>query len=379
MKFANKFAILLCFVLLIYACSPRRNITEPLVIEPAELLAFTDDFFSEKIEALHIPGLVFVFVQGGEVIYTQGYGYANLEQQTTIDPETSIMRIGSISKLFVATAVMQLVEQDLLDLHADVNTYLNIFQVANPFPEAVTLAHILTHTAGFEDPPYSSNIDPAKVQPLAEYLAVNMPPVTYQPGGTHLYSNHGYALAALIVENVSGISFDQYVDQNIFQPLGMENSQYLLSPPLPENLASGYFYDGSSQIIQPMDYDSDYPGGSIVSTAEDISHFIIAHLQNGCWQENCILQADTLAQMHQQQATTPYEGQNATFGFVESYHDDVRFIGHSGAIRGFGSSLNLMPEHDMGFFFSFNEECYQTEACQIIRDFREEFFAHIFR
>jgi CubicO group peptidase (beta-lactamase class C family) len=300
MKCVNKFAILLCIVLLIYACSPKRDITEPVVITPAELHAFADDFFPEKIEALQIPGVVFVFTQGGEVIYTQGYGYANLEQLSAMDPETSIIRIGSISKLFVATAVMQLVEKDLLDLHTDVNTYLSTFQLDNPFPEAVTLAHLLTHTAGFEDPPYSSNTDSSKVEPLNEYMALNMPAVTHRPGETHIYSNHGYALAALIVENMSGIPFDKYVEINIFQPLGMNNSQYLLSPPLPENLASSYFFDGSTQVLHPLDYDNDYPGGSIVSTAEDISHFIIAHLQNGCWQNSCILQADTLAEMHQQ-------------------------------------------------------------------------------
>jgi CubicO group peptidase (beta-lactamase class C family) len=159
----------------------------------------------------------------------------------------------------------------------------------------------------------------------------------------------------------------------------MTRSRYLLAPPLPENMVTGYLYQDGAQVPQPMDYDDDYPGGSIVSTAEDMSHFILAHLQDGCYQDACILQATTLAEMHQRQAKTPFEGQNATFGFVEGIVDEARLIGHSGAIRGFGSSLNMFPEHDMGYFFAFNAECYETSACRIVSEFRQQFLERFFR
>jgi CubicO group peptidase (beta-lactamase class C family) len=364
--------------LLLLACTPARPPGEPVVIDPAELQAFADAFFPKQMKALQIPGLAFAFVQGGEVIYAQGYGYADLETEAPVDADSNVMRIGSVSKLFVATAVMQLVEQGRLDLQADVNHYLTAFTLADTFPEPTTLAQLLTHTAGFEDPPYTSNTDPGQVQPLGAFLAANMPPRTHRPGEVYAYSNYGYALAALVVEEVSGTPFDRYVDQNIFQPLGMTQSSYLLAPPLPENLATGYQVQEGVQVPQPMDYDSDYPGGSIVSTAEDISHFIVAHLGDGCYQGACILQPATLAEMHQAQAATPYEGQSATFGFVEAINDQVRLIGHSGAIRGFASNLNLLPEHDMGYFFAFNEECYQTSACQILSEFRQQFLKRFF-
>ncbi len=110
-----------------------------------------------------------------------------------------------------------------------------------------------------------------------------------------------------------------------------------------------------------------------------MSHFIVAHLQDGCYQVACVLQAATLAEMHQRQAETPLTGQNVTFGFVEGTVDGVRLIGHSGAIRGFGSSLNMLPEHDMGYFFSFNAKCHETSACQIIPEFRQKFLERFFR
>jgi CubicO group peptidase (beta-lactamase class C family) len=206
-----------------------------------------------------------------------------------------------------------------------------------------------------------------------------MPPRSHPPGKEHIYSNYGYALAALVVEEVSGMPFDQYVEEKIFEPLGMHQSRYLVAPPLPESMATGYAYRDGEQVPQPMDYDSDYPGGSIVSTAEEMSHFILAHLQDGCYQGACILQAATVAEMQQRQAKTPYKGQNVTYGFVEGTFDGVRLLGHGGAIRGFGSSLDMFPEHDMGYFFSFNEECYETSACQIVPEFREQFLERFLR
>jgi CubicO group peptidase (beta-lactamase class C family) len=376
----NKIAVvILSLTLLLSACQADRKPVEPVVIDPVELQAFADTFFAEQIETLHIPGVSFIFVQGGEVVYASGYGYANLETATSINADSSVVRIGSVSKPFVATAVMQLVEQGKLDLNTDINQYLTSFQLEDTFPEPVTLAHLLTHTGGFEDPPYVSNTDPQQVQPLGPFLTANMPSPTYPPREVFSYSNYGYALAALIVEEVTGIPFDQYVEQNIFTPLEMTQSSYLLAPPLPENMVTGYLYRDGEQIPQPMDYDSDYPGGSIISTAEDMSHFILAHLGDGCYQGACILKATTLAEMHQRHAETPYEGQNVTLGFVEGIQDGQRLLGHSGAIRGFGNSLDLLPDHNAGYFFSFNAECLETSACQIVSEFRKQFLERFLR
>jgi CubicO group peptidase (beta-lactamase class C family) len=365
--------VILSLALLLSACQTDGKPVEPVVIDPVELQAFADTFFAEQMETLHIPGVTFIFVQGGEVVYARGYGYANLETVTSITVDSSVVRIGSISKPFVASAVMQLVEQGKLDLHTDINQYLTAFQLENTFPKPVTLAHLLTHTGGFLDPPYVTYIDPQEVQPLGPFLAANMPSPTYLPGEVFNYSNYGYALAALIVEEVSDIPFDQYVEQNIFIPLKMTHSSYLLAPPLPEHMVTGYQYRDGEQIPQPVDYDDDYPGGSIISTAEDMSHFMLAHLGDGCYQGGCILKASTLAEMHQRQAETPYEGQNVTFGFVEGIQNGQRLLGHSGAIRGFGNSLDMLPEYNAGYFFSFNEECLDTSACQIVTEFRNQF------
>jgi CubicO group peptidase (beta-lactamase class C family) len=377
--------VVLIFLFLLPACQPVQTTqTGPITVDPVELSDFADKFFAKQMDKLDIPGVVFIFVQGDEVIYAKGYGYANLEQKTPMDAANTVVRIGSISKSFVATAVMQLVEQGKLDLHADVNQYLTAFQLEDTYPEPVTLAHLLTHTAGFEDPPYITTTDASEMRPLREYLAANMPPRTYAPGEVYIYCSHGYDLAALIVEEVSGVPFVEYMEQNIFKPLGMEHTQYLLAPPMPENLATGYFYEKggflqkSVQVPQPMDYDNSYPSGSMVSTASDMAHFLTAQLQSGCYNGVCILRPETIAQMHEVQASTPYEGQNVTFGFVESALAGQRLLGHSGAIKGFGDILEFFPEQGLGYFISFNEECWQTSACAIIQEFREQFSEQFF-
>jgi CubicO group peptidase (beta-lactamase class C family) len=371
-------ARLLVFAFLLAACSPVEQPVEPVTIDRAELESFVDQFFPAQMERLHIPGVSFVLVQDGKVVLAKGYGAASLEEGLPILADSTVMRIGSVSKSFVATAVLQLVEQGKLDLHADVNQYLTAFQLEDTFRQPVTLAHLLTHTAGFEDPPDETTTDPAQIPPLGAYLAEAMPPRTDPPGETFLYSNHGYALAAYIVEEVSGLPFDAYVAQRILEPLGMTHSGYLLQPPLPENLAVGYFYEVGNQMPQPVDYDGTYPGGSLASTVADMAKFMMAHLNEGCYEGTCILQPSTIAEMQRRQADTPYEGQAAAYGFVEATQNGQRLVGHSGAIRGFGNSLNLLPEHNLGYFLSFNEECYETTACEIISELRTQFLERFF-
>ena len=346
-------------------------------IDPDELEQFLDTFFAEQMTELHIPGVVVVLIQDGEILLSKGYGFANLEEPVPINPDETLVRIGSVSKLFVATAVMQLVERGKLDLHTDVNQYLGTFQINDDYPEPVTLAHLLTHTAGFDDY-WSNTTDPTKIQPLGPYLAERMPPRVIPTGEIISYSNHGYALAAYIVERASGIAFDQYVKENILRPLGMDRSGYLLSPPIPPDLAVGYFYENGTYTPQPIDYDDDYPGGSLVSSATDMAKFMLAHLQDGCYQDVCILQPATIAEMHRQQFTNHPQLAGWTYGFVEGFGNEQRLIGHSGAIRGFASDITLLPEHNLGYFVAFNHECAGSLACKLIPALREQFLDRYF-
>jgi len=350
----------------------------PGVFDALELETFADDFFDDQLDELEIPGAVISFVRDGQVVMAKGYGLADLELETTFDPDSTVVRVGSVSKLIVATAVMQLVDQGRLDLNTDVNHYLTSFQLGNEFAEPVTLAHLLTHTGGFDHPYYWTTLDPSEVLPLEPYLAANMPPRISPPGEVLGYSSHGYDLAALIVEQVSATPFTEYAQINILQPLGMDHSRYLISPPFPEGLAVGYALEGRTQVPQPIDYDPGYPSGSLVSPANDMAKFMLAHLNDGCYQGACILSSNAIALMHQQQFTNHAELPGWTYGFTEGFRNGLHLIGHGGAIRGFGSDLVLIPEYDLGYFLSFNEECYLTGACAIVGRFRSQFLDRFF-
>jgi CubicO group peptidase (beta-lactamase class C family) len=373
---ATRLARLLCYIsllacLLLPACA--QSPSELGLVDAGGLESFADGFFARHMRKLHIPGLVFVVVQDGDVLLAKGYGKASIEEDRPVEPVSTVFRIGSISKLFVAVAVMQMVERGQLDLHTDVNQYLTDFQVQNPYPTALTLEHLLTHTGGIQDPPYESNVDPDDRLPLGEFLATELPPATSAPGEQFAYSSNGYALAAYVVQEVTGMPFDLYVQENIAKTLGMLDTCYLLSPPAPEGMAMGYAYQGGSYVPQPLDYDDDYPGGEIVSTAQDMAVFATALLEGGCYGSTCILQPRTLEHMRRTTVEVPGGPLRQGLGFVKGEIRGQEVLGHTGAIRGFGASLDTFPDHDAAYFLAFNAECWASSACEIIPEFRQEF------
>lgn len=179
---------------------------------------------------------VISIVKDGKLIFTKGYGFQNLEDRIPVDPAVTLFRPGSISKLFVWVAVMQMVEQGKIDLDGDVNIYLKTFQIKDTFPgQPITMRHIMTHTPGFEESGFGLMTEEGQPQePMAEKLA-RLQPGRINPPGTHSsYSNYAASLASLIVANISGLEFADYVQKNIFDVLGMKSSSFI--EPLPENL-----------------------------------------------------------------------------------------------------------------------------------------------
>jgi len=342
---------------------------------------FVDAFFADRragrLGELRIPGLVFVAVQDGEVLLAKGYGQASIEEDLPVDPAGTVFRIGSVSKLFVAVAVMQLVEQGQLDLHADVSQYLESFQVQNPFAQPVTLEHILSHTSGLQDPPYETTSDHTAGVPLEQRLVSELSPPTTPPGEQFSYSSYGYALAAYVVQQVSGMPFDQHMLENVLRPLRMDRSVYLLSPDQSTGMATGYFARRWRYEPLPLDYDDDYPGGSLVSTGNDMAIFIEALLGGGCAGDRCILQPETVAEMQRQRIKMPSGTRHQALGFTVGEVGGQGVLGHTGAIMGFGSSLDLYPDQNMGTFMAFNAECYESSACAIIGEFRQAFVDHL--
>ncbi len=330
-----------------------------------DLEAFFDGVMAAHLKAQRIAGATVAVVKDGAVIFTKGYGYADLEKQTPVDPAVHLFRPGSVTKLFTWTAVMQLVEQNKLDLDKDVNAYITQFQIPATFPQPITLRNLLTHTAGFEDGGigYLFVKTAKESAPLADFLKAHMParvrpPTTdFSDGMNSSYSNWGTGLAGLIVENVSGLSFDEYQEKFILGPLGMTHSSFRepLPPELHKNMSAGYKQDKGRRKLGEFEYIHHCgPAGDLSSTATDMANFMIAHLQDGRFGDARILREETARMMHMRQLSpSPYI--NGTgLGFYETWINGRRWINHAGDTVYFHTNLALLREENLGIYVSYN-------------------------
>ncbi len=346
-------------------------------IDVVAMQDFLDGFFATAMESLHVPGAVFVFVENGRVVLKRGYGFANLETKARVDPDTTLFEIASVSKLFTATAVMQLYEQGMVQLDEDVNAYLSTFKIPATFPKPVTLHSLMTHTAGFDERGIGMAARTAKEwRPLGEYLAERMPPRVRPVGDGASYSNHGVALEGYIVEQVSGTPFNDYIAKNIYQPLGMTHSTFAIIDPLPPSLAQGYKFDGLGYKPEPFIYNNVIPAGGLLTTGDDIARFMIAHLQNGQYGDVRILNEATATEMHARQYSADPRMQGSAGQFFEDNVNGYAAIQHGGDLPGFASLLYLIPEKNAGFFVSSNVD--QDELRRLLtKVFMDRFYPAI--
>lgn len=324
---------------------------------PADLEAFLDGIMAAHMETHHIAGATISIVKDGRLFFAKGYGYADVKDKKPVVADRTLFRIASISKLFTWTAVMQLVEQGKLDLNADVNTYLRDVKVPATFSQPITLTHLLTHTPGFEDILTYAVRKPEELIPLGRFIKTHMPTRVWPPGQFTAYSNFGTALAGYIVELVSGMPFEDYIERNIYEPLGMERSSFRQPPPgdLAGDVSTGYRFENG--LFKSEDFEllnGDYPAGSMSTTATDIARFMIAHLQNGEYGGRRILKEATARLMHTRLFShDPRIGGNA-YGFWERHLNGGLNLEHGGDIMCFHSLFMIVPEKNAGFFVSYN-------------------------
>jgi CubicO group peptidase (beta-lactamase class C family) len=346
-------------------------------IDPQELEAFLDGLLAAEMAEKQIPGAVVAVVQDGSLVLAKGYGYADLEGRVPVDPERTLFRVSSVSKLITWTAVMQLVEQGKLSLDTDINEYLD-FVIPTTFPEPITLRHLLSHTPGFENQGANMwKLQAEQMSPLDGYLKANLPARVFPPGEVIAYTNYGATLAGYIVERVSGLPFNEYVEQNIFSPLDMARSTF--RQPLPESLAAdmatGYNYTNGQYVAGSFVFGQPYPASSMSATATDMARFMIAHLQNGELDGQRILQEDTALQMHSRLYTpdSRLEGGMA-HGFFENTINGQRILLHGGNFITFLSVLVLIPEQNVGVLISANSTGGKTAIQAIAEAFLDRYY-----
>jgi CubicO group peptidase (beta-lactamase class C family) len=347
--------------------------------DPASLEAYVDGVIQPLMKNNSSPAGTVAIARNGELIFARGYGFQDLEKRIPVDPYVSMFRTGSTSKLFTWVAVMQLVEQGKLDLDTDVNNYLKTFRIKDTFKEPITLRHIMTHTAGFEDGALGYLIaeDTSRVIPLNEAMERYQPERVNPPGAQTSYSNYATAVAGLIVSNVSGLEFTDYIQRNILDPLGMANSSF--AEPLPESLAANMtasYKDEKGRLIeQPFEIIANFsPAGAQSATSVDMVKFGQAILNGGELNGKRILKQETVDAMLTENFTHDPRLMGMALGFYATDYAGFRVMGHGGDTRWFHSYLGIDAAHDLTFFVSFAGPGGSPVRSSFAPSFYQEFF-----
>jgi CubicO group peptidase (beta-lactamase class C family) len=321
---------------------------------------FFDDYLEAQMSAHQVAGATVSVVKDGRIIFTRGYGDADVAKGTPVDPVRTMFILGSLSKVFTWTAVMQLVEQGKLDLDADVNTYLD-FKIPATYPQPITLNHLMAHNAGFDELRFEQMKAASEpVTPLGEWLKTHLPPRVRPPGQLSAYGNYGTALAGYIIECVSGMRYDEYVEQNILEPLGAAHTTSRQPTPaaLEASMSQSYIFASGEYQPQPgfnVTLNA-APAGSFRSTGADMARFMLAHLNNGSHDGAIILQPATARLMHGRSFSHDSRVNGMAHGFWEMDMNGQRIIGHAGSHFIFSSTLMLLPEHNLGVFIAVNSQ-----------------------
>jgi CubicO group peptidase (beta-lactamase class C family) len=322
--------------------------------DPAEIDAFLGGLMDAFMTDHHVAGAVVSVVRDGALLFSKGYGYADVDSLSPVDPAATLFRIGSVSKLFTWTAVMQLVEEGRLDLDTDVNEYLD-FEIPATYPQPITMRNIMTHTPGFEDQAFG--LFGKKDVSRSEWLRDHIPARVRPPGTYSSYSNYATALAGYIVERISGMPWEDYIEERIMKPLGMVYATG--RQPLPDELAphmsDGYVFQGGKYVEKPFEIiDWSAPAGSVSASADAMAKFMIAHLQYGRLGDARILQEETSHLMQTRQFGHDPRLPGFALGFYEQSSHGLRLVGHGGDTGWFHTDLSLIPSEGVGVFLSTN-------------------------
>ena len=324
-------------------------------LDKGDVEAFFDGILPLQMERGDIGGASVLVMKDDEILLQKGYGYADVKAKKAVDPNATIFRLASISKLFTWVSVMQLQEQGKLDLDTDVNRYLD-FEIRPAFNKPVTLRNLMTHTGGFEE--VSDDIivtDPRKAPSLRDDLIRNQPKRLFPPGEVPAYSNYGVGLASYIVQRISGEPFEQYVQDHIFGPLGMAHSTFYQPPQkaLEKLPSEGYRGDTTKppvgfEIFNPVG------AGGLSSTASDMGRFGQALLHGGVLDDKRILKSETLQKMWTPQFQASKELPPICMGFYQDWRNNLRWIGHEGDLIAFHSLFFVEPTQKLVLFVSYN-------------------------
>jgi CubicO group peptidase (beta-lactamase class C family) len=307
-----------------------------------------------------VPGAGLALVRHDGVEWAGGVGNADRERQTPVTAHTAF-RVGSISKTFVAMAIVQLAEDGFLNLDAPVFEVAPEIDIVNPWDEThpVRIIHLLQHTAGFDDMHFNETYvrrnEPERSLEHVLQLNPRSRRVRWRPGTRMAYSNPGYGVAGFILEKIAAMPYEDYIQREIFEPLEMTASSFRLTAEEEPRLAQGY----ASPDGPPVGYTRIYlrPAGNMYSSAHDMARFVQMLLGWGELGDAFVIDPEYLGNMEQPRTTLAAKGglrNGYGSGIVARLDLPYKMLGHNGGIDGFLSSYAYSPSRDVGFVVLLN-------------------------
>ena len=311
----------------------------------ARLRSDLEPAINNEIKQGHLPGLALGVVKSGRLIYAQGFGVTKIGETSPVTAR-SLFHMASVTKTFVATAVMQLVERGKIDLEAPLTRYVPYFRLADERYRAITIRQMLSHTSGIPDvndyhwdkPEYDDGALERYVRSLVNKKLV------FPPGTRFAYSNMAYEILGDVIAKVSGETFEDYVQHNILTPLGMRDSTLLLREANPQLLTSPHLLQRGKLVVSKVfPYNRAHaPSSTLYSNIEDMSHWAMANLNGGELDGRRILKRETLDTMWRPVIDAPTSKVGLSWFTKEDRGH--RFVLHAGGDVGFESLLVLAPD-----------------------------------
>ncbi len=334
--------------------SPQKAKASEFHKSQAEIEQFFDEFFSKEMSKKHVPGVGFILVKDGKRIISKGYGYANIDKKIGVDPEKTLFRVASLSKIYVLMAILKLQEEGKLSVHDEVSKYLAEDDPLIHRLKGIKIHHLLTHTEGFPSKDVGTFVLNADaIPPLHDTLIKDLRKPTIQPGTGIAYGGMGSVLAAHIIENITGKAFDVYVKEKILQPLSMNYSTFSQTIPksLQHSLATTYLFEDNKFIETEFLYGSTPPSGGLSSTPAEVSNLLIALMKNGTFDGIEILKQETVQSMIQAQYRGHDNLAGVTYGFFEFFQNNKRALVRDGSGFGVTTRMLFIPEEQIGFVY----------------------------
>jgi serine beta-lactamase-like protein LACTB len=323
-------------------------------------------FIEGQVADKGLPAVSVALVDDQQILWSRGFGFANPTNKVRATAAT-VYRVGSVSKLFTDIAIMQLVEQGKLDLDAPVTHYLPEFKPANPSGRPITLRQLMAHRSGLvREPPVGNFFDPTQPSLAATVASLNGTELVYPPGERTKYSNAAIAVAGYVLEKTYHEPFAKYLQRAVLAPLGLKRSAFEPTPALAKDLAVGTMWTYQGREFDAPTFSLGIaPAGSMYSTAEDLGHFLSALFAGGRGPGGPVLKRETLEQMWTPQFAKSDDKTGYGIGFRVSSFQGRRRVGHGGAVYGFATELEALPDDKLGVVVIASRDCVNAVTTRI--------------